>query len=484
VKTLKGEIVAVVGLAASGRAAARLALEKGGEVHVSDLRTDAATHASGAELRVLGAEVDVGEHPLDRIAAAATVVVSPGIRPDAPVLQELAERGVRWISEPEFAFRFFDGPLIAVTGTNGKTTTAVLVAHLLEEDGLDVALGGNIGAAFGPPASELALREQSPAWYVVEMSSFQLAAIDRFKPDIGVVTNLAPDHLDRYPTVESYYADKANLFRNADDNSRWVLNGSDPAVEALAEGIPGRRFYFGRASSGRQAAHRGGRQAAHRGGRQAAHRGGRQAAYLDGDMLTLHLSEVAEPLGHVEDMPLLGAHNVENALAAATAAGLAGASTESIRRGLATAKALPHRTEKVAEANGVRWVNDSKATNVAAARSAINSLDGALLVLLGGKDKDEDFSPLVEALSKADARVLAFGQAGPRIFRTLDGHVPVELLPGGFDGVMDAAAQRAVPGTTVLLSPACSSYDMFTSYEERGARFAALAKASPEDAER
>ena len=460
--TLEGETVAVVGLAASGRAAARLALEKGGEVHVSDLRTDAATHARGAELRALGAEVDLGEHPVDRIARAATVVVSPGIRPDAPVLSELAERGIRWISEPEFGFRFFDGPLIAVTGTNGKTTTAVLVAHLLEEDGLDVALGGNIGAAFGPPASELALREQSPAWYVVEMSSFQLAAIDRFKPDIGVVTNLAPDHLDRYPTVESYYADKANLFRNADDNSRWVLNGSDPAVEALAEGIPGRRFYFGRASSGRQ----------------AAHRGGRQAAYLDGDMLTLHLSEVAEPLGHVEDMPLLGAHNVENALAAATAAGLAGASTESIRRGLATAKALPHRTEKVAEANGVRWVNDSKATNVAAARSAINSLDGALLVLLGGKDKDEDFSPLVEALSKADARVLAFGQAGPRIFRTLDGHVPVELLPGGFDGVMDAAAQRAVPGTTVLLSPACSSYDMFTNYEERGTRFAELARAS------
>ena len=452
--TLEGETVAVVGLAASGRAAARLALEKGGEVHVSDLRTDTATHASGAELRALGAEVDLGEHPIDRIAGADTVVVSPGIRPDTPVLSELRERGVRWISEPEFAFRFFDGPLIAVTGTNGKTTTAVLVAHLLEEDGLDVALGGNIGHAFGPPASELALREQSPAWYVVEMSSFQLAAIDRFKPDIGVMTNLAPDHLDWYPTVESYYADKANLFRNADDDSRWVLNGDDQAVAALAEGIAGRHFYFGRANSGRP------------------------GAYLDGDVLTLDLSGVVEPLGHTDDIALPGAHNLENALAAATAAGLAGASTGSIRRGLADATVLPHRTEKVAEANGVRWVNDSKATNVAAARSAINSFDGALLVLLGGKDKGEDFSPLVEALTKADARVLAFGQAGPRIYEALDGRVPVELLPGGFDEVMDAAAQRAVPGTTVLLSPACSSYDMFTNYEERGARFAALAKAS------
>ena len=458
--TLEGETVAVVGLAASGRAAAWLALEKGGEVHVSDLRTDTATHARGAELRARGAEVELGKHPVDRIAGAGTVVVSPGIRPDALVLNELGERGVRWISEPEFAFRFFVGPLIAVTGTNGKTTTAALVAHLLEEDGLDVALGGNIGAAFGPPASELALRERSPAWYVVEMSSFQLGAIDRFKPDIGVMTNLAPDHLDWYPSVESYYADKANLFRNADDDSRWVLNGDDPAVAALAERIQGRRFFFSRTS------------------------GGPPGAYLDGHMLMLDVSGEAEAMGHVEDIALLGAHNVENALAAATTARLAGASTESIRRGLATAKALPHRTEKVAEAKGVRWVNDSKATNVAAARSAITSVDGALLVLLGGKDKGEDFSTLVAALSKAGARVLTFGQAGPRIFQALDGHVPVELLPGGFDQVMEAAAQRAVPGTTVLLSPACSSYDMFESYEERGARFAALAKAISEDAER
>ncbi|MCH7890142.1 MAG: UDP-N-acetylmuramoyl-L-alanine--D-glutamate ligase [Gemmatimonadetes bacterium] len=458
--TLEGEMVAVVGLAASGRAAAWLALEKGGEVHVSDLRTDAATHARGAELRALGAEVDLGEHPVDRIAGAATVVVSPGIRPDAPVLEELGERGVRWISEPEFAFRFFDGPLIAVTGTNGKTTTAALVAHLLEEDGLDVALGGNIGAAFGPPASELALREQSPAWYVVEMSSFQLAAIDRFKPDIGVMTNLAPDHLDWYPSVESYYADKANLFRNADDDSRWVLNGDDPAVAALAEGVPGRPFFFSRAS------------------------GGRPGAYLEGDLLTLNVSDEPETLGHVEKIPLLGGHNVENALAAATTARLAGASPESIWRGLSTAKPLPHRTEVVAEAKGVRWVNDSKATNVAAARSAIASLDGALLVLLGGKDKGEELSTLVSALSKVDARVLTFGQAGQRIFRALDGHVPVELLHGGFDELMEVAAQRAVPGTTVLLSPACSSYDMFTSYEERGARFAALAQAISEDPER
>ena len=464
--TLEGETVAVVGLAESGLAAARLALEKGGKVHVSDLRTDASTHARGAELRVLGAEVDLGEHPIDRIAAAATVVVSPGIGPDAPVLKELGDRSVHWISEPEFAFRFFDGPLIAVTGTNGKTTTAALVAHLLEEDGLDVALGGNIGTGFGPAASELALRGLRPAWYVVEMSSFQLGAIDRFKPDIGVMTNLAPDHLDSYPSVESYYADKANLFRNADDDSRWVLNGDDSAVAALAEGVPGHRFYFSSTSDFSGTSDR------------------RRGAYLDGDTVVLNVSGAAEAVGQVEDIALLGAHNTENALAAATTAGLAGASTESIRRGLATAEPLAHRTEMVAEAKGVRWINDSKATNVAAARSAISSMEGTLLVLLGGRDKGEDLSALVTALSKADARVLTFGEAGPRIFEALDGHVPVELLHVGFDELMEAAAQRAVPGTTVLLSPACSSYDMFASYEERGARFTALAKAMSKDTER
>jgi len=331
---------------------------------------------------------------------------------------------------------------------------------MLEEDGLDVALGGNIGVALGPPASELALREKSPAWYVVEMSSFQLAGIDRFKPDIGVLTNLAPDHLDRYESVESYYADKANLFLNADDESRWVLNGDDPAVAALAEGVSGQHFYFSRTG------------------------GARPGAYLDDDVLMLDVTGAEEVLGRVGDVALLGAHNLENALAASATARLAGASTESIGRGLETAKALPHRTEMVADAGGVRWVNDSKATNVAAARSAIASLDGALLVLLGGKDKGEDLSSLVAALAEADARVLAFGQAGPRIFEALDGRVPVELLPGGFDEVMQAAAQRCTPGTTVLLSPACSSYDMFTSYEERGTRFATLAQAIAQDAER
>jgi UDP-N-acetylmuramoylalanine--D-glutamate ligase len=453
VKTLEGKKIAVVGLAASGRAAARLALERGGEVHVSDLRTDPAAHAGGAELRRLGADVDLGEHPLARIALAETVVVSPGIPPDAPVLRELSRRDIRWVSEPEFAFRFFDGPLIAVTGTNGKTTTAALVAHLLEEDGQDVALGGNIGEAIGPPASELALREEGPDWYVVEMSSFQLAGIDAFRPDIGVMTNLAPDHLDWYSSVESYYADKGKLFRNATADSRWVLNGDDAAVEALAEGVPGSHFYFTRA------------------------RDGRPGSFVDEGTLTLDVSGTEEPLVPVDALRLLGAHNVENSLAAAVTARLAGAAVESVRRGLTTARSLPHRTEHVGDAGGVQWINDSKATNVAAACTAISSFPGeTLIVLLGGKDKGEDFSPLIGPLARAGASVVAFGEAGPRIVGTLEDHVPVELVAGDFESIVRTASERAGPPGTVLLSPACSSFDMFASYEERGERFSEIAR--------
>ena len=452
--SLNGEQVAVVGLAASGRAVARLALKKGGTVHVSDLRSDASAHASGAELRGLGVDVDLGTHPIDRIAAAGTVVVSPGIPPNAPVLRVLAERGVPWISEPEFAFRFFDGPLIVVTGTNGKSTTAALVAHLLESDGQDVALGGNIGKALGPAASELALRDVVPAWYVVEMSSFQLAAIDRFRADIGVVTNLAPDHLDRYDTVEEYYADKANVFRNADLDSRWVLNGDDPAVLTLADGAPGQYYTF------------------------STEQADGPGAYLDGGDLVLEMIHgIKETLIPADRLGLLGAHNIENALAAAAVASLAQASTAAIQRGLAVAGPLPHRTEQVAEGGGICWINDSKATNVAAAARAVGALEGSLIVLLGGKDKGEDFNPLISALVEADARVFAFGEAGPRIEQALHEHIHVELVEAGFEQVMAAASGAARPGDIVLLSPACSSFDMFENYEERGDRFSELARA-------
>jgi UDP-N-acetylmuramoylalanine--D-glutamate ligase len=313
-------------------------------------------------------------------------------------------------------------------------------------------VGGNIGAALGPPASELALREPPPAWYVVEMSSFQLADIERFRPDVGVVTNLAPDHLDRYASVAAYFADKARLFDNADADSIWVLNGDDPQVLALAGDTPGRRFLF---SLERHDA----------------------AARVEDGTLVLQVGDRAEHLLRTAELGLLGAHNVANALAAALAARLAGASPAALSRGLASARPLPHRLEPVADLDGVLWVNDSKATNVSAAVSALASLEGRpLVVLLGGKDKGEDLAPLADALSGRARAAVVYGAAGDRIAGALGDSVPVRRVREGFDAAVAAARAEARRGDVILLAPACSSFDEFSSYEERGRRFAALAR--------
>lgn len=405
----------------------------------------------------MGAAVELGGHDIDRMADAGVVVASPGIPPDAPVLRGLAERGVRWISEPELAARFFTGSLIAITGTNGKTTTTLLVEHLLRASGIDAAAGGNVGGGLAPPASDLALEADQPDWIVLEMSSFQLAGVDAFRPDIGVVTNLSPDHLDRYASVADYYADKARLFANADDDCSWVLPAGDPTVDELAGPAPGRRFRFGTAAGD---------------------------ALVDDGVMTLRPFGEIEPLIPVEDLPLLGAHNVTNALAAALVARLAGAEAGGIAAGLGSARALPHRLEPVRDERGILWVNDSKATNVAATRSALASLGRPVVLLLGGKDKGEDFSELAPHMVGRVHCVLVYGAVAERAaaeLRSALGGGPgdravVERIDGGLDRVVARAAEIAREGDVVLLSPACSSYDMYESYEHRGRHFIRLAR--------
>jgi UDP-N-acetylmuramoylalanine--D-glutamate ligase len=443
---------AIVGLGESGAAAARLALKQGGDVHVSDLRTDAPTAARGAELRALGAEVELGSHDVARVARADLVVVSPGIAPDAPVLEALRSRGVRWISEPELAVRFYRGPLIAVTGTNGKTTTTALTARLLEESGVRVGWGGNVGGGLAPAASELALLEPPPDWYVLELSSFQLADVDTLAPDIGVLTSLAPDHLDRYPSVEAYWADKARLFDHADEGSVWVL-GDQPECRALAGNARGRHLTF------------------------SVERDEGVEAFVRDDVLVLRPDPggAEEPLLPRRELPLLGTHNVANALAAALAARVAGARPDALGRGLRAVRPLPHRLEPVADSAGLLWVNDSKATNVAAAVSAVRSLPGTLIILLGGKDKGEPLAPLADALRGRARAAVCFGAAGARFAAALEGVVPVTHVDTLAQAV-GAALAAACPGDVVLLAPACSSFDQFTDYQERGRLFAELAR--------
>jgi len=448
---LEGKSVAVIGLGVSGAAAARLALAKGGEVYVSDTSADASASARATDLRTAGASVELGGHDVERVARSGIVVVSPGIPPRAPVLRALAERGVRWISEPELAVRFYSGQLIAVTGTNGKTTTTLLIAHLLREGGLRAAAGGNVGGGLAPAASDLALLDEPPDWYVLEMSSFQLAGVDRFRPDIGVVTNLSPDHLDYYRSVGEYFADKARLFQNATAESCWVLPHDDAAVAGIAGDAEGRRYTFGGPE-------------------------GEADAGVDRGFLWLAVDEPAQPLLPASELPLLGAHNQLNALAASVAARLAGLSPDAIASGLRSTRPLPHRMQPVADADGVLWVNDSKATNVAATLSALASVDRPVVLLLGGKDKGESFAPLADGMKGRVRYALAYGAVGPRIADELGDAVPLELMGTDFRAVATRASEVAQPGDMILLSPACSSFDMFDSYEHRGRQFTALAE--------
>lgn len=447
---LRRRTVSIIGLGASGAAAARLSAAHGGRTYVSDLRTDASVAARRTDLVGLGVDVDLGRHDVDRIAASDVVVVSPGIPPDVQVLAALRARGVSWSSEPDFAVHFFRAPLIAVTGTNGKTTTAALTAHLLTESGVRVGLGGNIGADFGPPASDLALMDPVPDWFVLELSSFQLGDSRHVSPQVGVLTNLAPDHLDRYASVDDYYADKARLFQNADATSQWVLP-RQPEVAAMTAAVPGRQWSFDLAESTPP------------------------CAYVDAEHLIL---DEGEPVRLVprSEFPLLGGHNVLNALAAALAARAAGASVEGLRAGLRTFAPLPHRLETVSDRDGLRWVNDSKATNVAASRSAILSLDGTLVVLLGGVDKGEDFRPLAAALEGRARAVVVYGAVAPRLEEELQALQGLTRCDGSFEDAVAMARGLASPGDTVLLSPATSSYDMFDNYQVRGRRFRELAR--------
>lgn len=444
-----GEI-AVIGLARSGRAAAILLRKQGYEVYASDVISSPETGRCAEELRAQGIVVDIGRHDLERLGRASLVVASPGVPPSARPLAFAREKGVRIASEVEVALRFLSGPrIIATTGTNGKTTTTALIAHLLRGLDLEAVEAGNIGT----PLSEIAIRETQPKWISLEMSSFQLHDTPSLKPDVGVLTNLSPDHLDRYATVEEYFADKSRLFANADPNSAWVVNADDRAVMAMVRDVAGHKFPFSVT--------------------------GEAEAQLDAR--TNQLVVLGVPLLARNDLPLLGQHNVANALAASLAVMAADRShqTQKARKGIAAAlrtfRSLPHRLELVGEFGGVQWINDSKATNVSSTAVAIDGMERSTVLLLGGRHKGEAYTPLADAVRRKVKKVIAYGEAAPIIATDLRPVVDVVRLGSDFDEVMRAARAAAQAGEAVLLSPACSSYDMFSNYEERGERFRVLA---------
>ena len=441
----KGREAAVVGLARSGEAAGLLLRRLGSPVYASDAATSARLERVAETLRTAGCEVQLGGHDLDRIRRSAVMVVSPGVPPEAPPYRAALESGVPVVSELDLGARMLPGTgLICVTGSNGKTTTTALTAHLLRAAGLsDSDAAGNIGN----PLTAVALRARPPAWLAVECSSFQLHDCPALAPAAGIVTNLSPNHLDRYPSLEAYYGDKRLLFRNATTESRWVLNGDDAAVVDLAEGVPGRTEAFSLDA------------------RAAAGFFDRAAGWL---------VVRGTPLVRRDEFPLAGDHNVQNALAAVLALP-PDADRGAIVDGLRSFRALEHRLEPVREVNGVAWVNDSKSTSVAATVVAVRSMDRPFVLLLGGRHKGAPYTDLRPLLARARA-VVAYGEAGPMVEQDLTGAVTLER-GGDFTDVLARARRLARPGDTVLLSPACSSYDMFDNYEQRGREFKRLVEA-------
>jgi UDP-N-acetylmuramoylalanine--D-glutamate ligase len=448
-KWLTGEI-AVVGLARSGRAAAQLLARTGADVYASDAGDSAELESTAADLRRDGVTVQTGGHDNERVARAALVVASPGVPPNAPPLVAARDAGVEIMSEIEIGLRFLPSlTYISITGTNGKTTTTALTGHLLKALGRRASTAGNIGT----PLTEIALSSTPPEWVALEVSSFQLHDTPSINPRVGVLTNLSANHLDRYNSVEEYFADKALMFKNANVGSTWVTNGDDLDVEAMTQNVPGLRCQF-----------------------SVRHR---TDAYYDRE--TDELVVLGEPIMRRDELPLLGDHNVANALTASLAVMLAdrehrtSAAVEAIARGLKSFSALEHRIETVGEFDGVTWINDSKSTNVASTLVAMRGMTKPTVLLLGGRHKGEPYTDLIPELARTARAVIAYGEAAEVIEHDLRGTVPLTRLGDSFDEVMATARKLARSGDVVLLSPACSSYDMFDNYEQRGRTFKQMA---------
>lgn len=444
---LRGKTAVVVGLARSGVAAARLLLRAGARVVATDARGARELGEDVTALGTQGAALELGGHRAAAFIAADLVVVSPGVPWEREELEAARRAGVPVLAEVEFGARFVTAPMAAVTGTKGKSTTSAALGAMLAEAGFDARVGGNIGR----PLTGLLDGQSERTRYVLEVSSFQLEGCQEFHPRVAVFLNLSPDHLDRHPTFEDYARAKARLFRRQTPDDWAVVNGADAEVERLAAGTRARlvRFF----------------------GQGEAPVVGDAAWFADG-AAWLRRAGRPERLFSVADVRLPGAHLRADLLAAAAAARLMGAELDAVARAVRAFRGLENVLEHVADLGGVAWFNDTKATNVDAARHSLLAFPGPLLVIMGGRFKGGDFAALREPACGRVRQVLAIGEARPLLRAAFEGVVDV-VECDGLRAAVEAAQAAARPGDTVLLAPGCSSFDMFRDYAERGAAFRA-----------
>lgn len=441
---LKNKRVLVVGLGKSGIAAAMFLRQQGARVTVSDARSATALAEEIPALLEAGIMVESGGHGLLTFRRQDLIVISPGVPLDTPEVKQVISFGVPVIGELELASRFLKGRILAITGSNGKTTTTTLVGKILAEGGLPTLVGGNIGT----PVINLIPESSDETVNVLEVSSFQLETIEQFRPWIAVVLNITPDHLDRHGSFENYAAMKTRITENQQADDFLVLNAEDKPTQMVAAKTKAQIFWF------------------------STRRPIKQGTFVYGESIVFVPREgaKAEPIMPVAEISLKGSHNVENVLAAICAARLAGVPAEKIRASVASFKAVEHRLEFVRTVEGVDYFNDSKATNVDAAMKAIAAFPGGIHLILGGKDKDSDYTTLSPLLQERVKAVYTIGSAAEKIERQLHGVVKM-VGAGTIDVAVHEAAKDAIPGDVVLLAPACSSFDQFENYEHRGRTF-------------
>ena len=436
--------VVVVGAGASGVAAAELLVSRGAHVTLADTAT---ALADAVRLTAQGIALALGPHDATLFASAHLLVLSPGVPLDQPAIAAARARGVPVIGEIELACRWLAGRVIAITGTKGKSTTTTLAARMLAEAGFDAPAGGNLGE----PLSRHVAASRPDTWHVVEVSSFQLETTDRFHPRVAVLLNLSPDHLDRHGSFDAYRAAKARIFRNQTADDWAIVNADDPQALALAREGRARRLDF--ALDARLG----------------------DGVTVEGDAIVHRRAGAAEPLLPVRSVSLPGRHLLGDVLAAAAVGCVAGVPPAAMRRAVEGFHGLPHALERVAAIDGVRFVDDSKATNIASARRSIESFDDSVVAIMGGRFKGGRFEDLRDVAAARVRAIVAIGEAQPLIRAALGSVVPVYDAASMREAVRRAFA-LARPQGVVLLAPACASFDMFRDYADRGRQFRAEAE--------
>lgn len=443
---ISGKKALVVGLGATGAATAQFLHRRGAQVTVSEARDEAAVLPALSTLRDRGIAVETGGHRSESFCAADLIVVSPGVSPEVPALRAAAKRGTEIISEIELAYRFIRTPIIAVTGTNGKTTTVKLMTEIFRSSGKEVFLGGNVGN----PLIEYVLHGHRAQFIIAEISSFQLEGIRTFRPFISVLLNLQQDHLDRYASYGEYIAAKARIFTNQRESDYALLNADDPDVQKLSPSIRATTLSF---SAGREVP----AGIYHRDGRLYFRAGDEQVTFA------------------ADRLRLKGTHNLHNIMAAAAVSTLCGCTRDAVQHTIEHFKTLHHRLEFVLEHKGIRFYNDSKATNVGSVVSALESMSPPLILIAGGKDKGGDYDPLIPLLREKVKVLVLIGEARKKMHEVLKSSTTV-MLADSLEDAFRRSVDEASAGDTILLSPACSSFDMFANYEQRGDAFSELVR--------